>query len=65
MKPFDPQIDLGNVWNTPGCFYCGGKYSPECWYAFEKIGNKVYQVPMCDSCEKDRSKNTTGEKAEE
>ena len=63
MKQIDPLIDLGcTIWKTDKCFYCGGVYELDYWYNFEKIGNRLYQVPCCNKCSAERDKNFTGEK---
>lgn len=64
MKQVDPKLNLGcNLWVTPGCYLCGKPYEPDCWWIFVFIGNRQYQVPICNACDKERTENDTGEKA--
>ena len=66
MKQIDDMLDLGStIWQTKGCFYCGEPYERDCWYTFEKIGNRLYQVPCCEKCNKKFDEEFVGEKNDE
>ena len=61
MKQIDPILNLGcNIWKTDKCFDCSEPYKKPCWYVFENIGNKTFQVPICDKCSNKRDENFSG-----
>ena len=40
-----------NLWKTENCYKCGKPYNKnDFWTIFQRIGNTVWQVPICNDC---------------